>query len=393
MTNMNASQEPSLAQQNTNLTSLLTLRQQEFGARVARLETYLHSDPENQPLLLDAFTTALHAAFFEKAEQFLKSALSIGVDASAWQFRCTNLYIAQGRYAEAEAILQDLQQHQGKNLAISHNMAFIRFQQVDYEAALAVLDAVIDIEASTAVEEVNELQVLRFRCMHRLLKLDEAVAYAIHLEKIQHLSAEAAGVASLIAVDAGQLDLAANWARLALAIVPEQVEALVANATVALSQKNTEVSRHFLLRALAKNSVDGRILSLLGFTEMYDLKIDQALSYLQSAVVYMPDHIGTHLGLGWLYFIQKDLESAQAEFETALALDHNFSESHGAIAVIAATQNEIEKARLHIELALRLDKANLSAPYAQAILSGEANDAEAIKRLAQRLLKNRFKAS
>ncbi|MFZ6747085.1 hypothetical protein ACO0LC_28025 [Undibacterium sp. JH2W] len=379
-----------MAQQNTNVASSQTLRQQELGARVTRLENYLQSDPENQNLLLDAFTTALHAALFEKAEQFLKIALSIGVDAPAWQFRCTNLYIAQRRYAEAEAILQELQQDQGKHLAISHNLAFIRFQQADYVAALAVLDTVIDIEASTAVEDVSDLQVLRLRCMHRLLQLDEAVAFALHQEKVQRLSAQAAGVASLIAVDAGQLDLAANWARLALAVEPEQVEALVANATVALSQRNTEASRHFLLRALTKNPVDGRILSLLGFTEMYDFKIEQALPYLQGAVVHMPDHIGTHLGLGWLYFIQKDLESARIEFETALALDRNFSESHGAIAVIAATQNDVEKARLHIELALRLDKANLSAPYAQAILSGEANDAEAIKRLAQRLLKNRF---
>ncbi|MFZ6778070.1 tetratricopeptide repeat protein [Undibacterium sp. Ji83W] len=326
---------------------------------------------------------------FSKAEQFLAVAQSRQTDAAAWQFRASNLYLAQGRLQDAQVVLIGLEELQGPHPSIIHNLAYIYFQKNDFTAALALLDKGLN-DTGNNVQDISQLQVLWLRCMHRSLKLEEALEYALQQQKLNRLSDQATGIASLVAVDLGNMELAATWARQALESHPEQVEALVANATVALAQKNTDLSRECLLRALTKNATDGRVLSLLGFTEMYDMKIDQALPYLQDAVVYMPKHIGTHLGLGWLYFIQRDLDAASAEFETALALDRNFSESHGAIAVIAATQNQIEKAEQHIELALRLDKSNFSAPYAQAILSGETNDAEAIKRLAQRLMKNRF---
>ena len=391
MTNKTATQENTLIPQNA-LTEVQTIRQQELGARVARLESYLSSDPDNNVLLVDAFETALQAALFSKAEQFLADAQSRQTDTTAWQFRASNLYLAQGRLQDAQAVLISLEELQGPHPAIIHNLAFICFQKNDFAGALELLGNVLDNVGHT-VQDISQLQVLWLRCMHRLLRLEEALEYALQQQKVNRLSDQAAGIASLVAVDLGNMELAATWARQALASNPEQVEALVANATVALSQKNTDLSRQCLLRALTKNATDGRVLSLLGFTEMYDMKIDQALPYLQDAVVYMPKHIGTHLGLGWLYFIQKNLDAASAEFDAALALDRNFSESHGAIAVIAAMQNQVEKAEQHIELALRLDKTNFSAPYAQAILSGEANDAEAIKRLAQRLMKNRFNAN
>ncbi len=371
------------------LTEVQTIRQQELSARVGRLESYLSSDPDNNALLVDAFETALQAALFIKAEQFLTYAQSRQFDTVGWQFRASNLYLAQGRFKEAQAVLISLQELHGSDPAIIHNLAYIYFQQNDFAGALEQLGNVLDDTGHT-IQDISQLQVLWLRCMHRSHRLEEALDYVLRQKKLNRLSDQAAGVASLIAVDLGNMELAAMLAKQALLRDPEQVEALVANATVALAQKNTDLSRKCLLRALTKNSTDGRVLSLLGFTEMYDMKIEQALPYLQNAVAYMPEHIGTHLGLGWLYFIQRDLHAANAEFETALALDRNFSESHGAIAVIAAMQNQVEKAEQHIELALRLDKANFSAPYAKAILSGEANDAEAIKRLAQRLMKNRF---
>lgn len=389
MTNKVAGQEETLIAPNAP-SVVQTARQQELSARVARLESYLNSDPDNNVLLIDAFETALQAGLFSKAEQFLALAQSRQADLAAWQFRASNLYLAQGRLQDAQAILLSLEERLGAHPAISHNLAYICFQQNDFAGALTILDKVIFQEAGSVIENIGQLPVLWLRCMHRSFRLEEAFNYALQQQGLNRLEDQAAGIASLVAVDMGQMELAASWARQALVTDPDHIEALVANATVALSQKNTDLSRQCLMRALVKNPTDGRILSLLGFTDMYDMKIDQALPNLQKAVVYMPEHIGTHLGLGWLYFIQRDLAAANVEFETALGLDRNFSESHGAVAVIAAMQNQVEKAELHIELALRLDRTNFSAPYARAILSGEAHDVEAVKRLAQRLMKNRF---
>ncbi|HSW18711.1 MAG TPA: tetratricopeptide repeat protein, partial [Ramlibacter sp.] len=102
-----------------------------------------------------------------------------------------------------------------------------------------------------------------------------------------------------------------------------------------------------------------------------------------------PSHIGTWHGLGWTQLLLQDLDGARASFETALELDRNFAENHGGLAVILALQKQAQAAREHIELAQRLDRANLSSRYAQALLSGEAQDTQAIQRLAQRLLGGR----
>jgi hypothetical protein len=76
-------------------------------------------------------------------------------------------------------------------------------------------------------------------------------------------------------------------------------------------------------------------------------------------------------------------------FENALALDRNFAESHGGLAVVFALQSQAHKAQEYAEVALKLDRNNISGRYAQALLSGEIKDTETLQRLARRLLSSR----
>jgi Flp pilus assembly protein TadD len=100
----------------------------------------------------------------------------------------------------------------------------------------------------------------------------------------------------------------------------------------------------------------------------------------------LPDHIGTWHGLGWSQLIQRQMSSARNSFEMALALDRNFAESHGGLAVVLALENNAQGARESAERALRLDPANLSGRFAQAILQGEVSNPQAFESLARRLL-------
>jgi Tfp pilus assembly protein PilF len=63
-----------------------------------------------------------------------------------------------------------------------------------------------------------------------------------------------------------------------------------------------------------------------------------------------------------------DVAGAATAFEQALALDRNFGETHGGLAVIAALQGRHEEARESIKRALRLDRQAMSAQYAEMLL-------------------------
>ena len=65
--------------------------------------------------------------------------------------------------------------------------------------------------------------------------------------------------------------------------------------------------------------------------------------------------------MAWCNLMKKDLAAAQQNFEAAMALDRNFGETHGGLAVVLALQGRREEAKLSIERALRLDPQSLSA--------------------------------
>lgn len=363
------------------------------AGRLHSLEGFLQHDPHNQNLLAHTFDAALAAGDLARAESLLGTAREQGYSTPAWTFRAVNLLLARKRPQDARDLLLELQVAQGEHPAVAHNLAYCDFIQGDYAACSQRLRPWVDgtepLPVPLDVPQLAALQVLWLRAMHRQTLLDEAWAWVQAQLERNNLSAPAAGVASLLAVDADHMESVKVLAEAALAQDPLQMEALVARATIALAERDVTLARKLLDAALRHNAVDGRTLSALGFTELLSSNLPQARHWLEQSVSYMPGHIGTWIGLGWTRFLQQDLAGARQCFEHALALDRNFGESHGSLAVVQALAGERDDARLSIDRALGLDKSNLSARYAQALLAGEAGDAQAIHRLARRLLGGR----
>lgn len=69
-----------------------------------------------------------------------------------------------------------------------------------------------------------------------------------------------------------------------------------------------------------------------------------------------------------------------------MALDRNYGESHGGVAVVAALLGRNSDAKASIQRALRLDPESLSAKYAQMVLSGVTNDPDKFRKLALRII-------
>lgn len=369
--------------------------------RFDRLWQFLAQDPHNPALMADTFDAALAAgAWAEAATLIERGTHALGAhdatQAAAWRFRQATLLLAQRAYDEAQQVLEALAASEGPHPAIAHDLAWIAFCTQDYASCRARLAPWIESpEYTAAPEALVPLHCLWLRTLHRLGAHEDALTWA----RLQPaLSPAAAGVASLIAVDAADFALAQRWSDAALAQPDPSHEALVARATVALSQRDAHTAQRLLDVAMQRHPNDGRTLSALAFLALQTLDLATARQRFEIAVQRLPEHIGTWHGLGWTCLMQQDFTQARSAFETALALDHNFAESHGALAVALVlgsahtgqmTNALREDASASIERALRLDRSCLSARYAQALLNGEVNDAAAIRRLAERLIGGR----
>jgi Tfp pilus assembly protein PilF len=361
--------------------------------RLDRLESYLRQDPDNTRLLGDTFEAALQAGELARAELHLQHAQAVGgVPQQIWVLHEAHLRLAQHRWDEAELCLQHLAA--GADVSaelravLAHDLAYVALQRGDFE--IGVLQLAPSVEALPPNEPLDPaLQLLWLRLLHRLQRREQALTWAGARWDAKTLAPAAAGAASLIALDADDAPRSLLWAEHALKHDGQQLEALVSRATVALGQNNPVLARQMLGQALQQNTADGRVLSALGFADLLERRFDEARATFMQAVKEMPGHIGTWHGLGWTLLLLNDLTGAHQSFQTALALDRNFSENHGGLAIILALQQRKAEAEQAIERALRLDRSSVSARYAETILKGEAHDLKAIRRLATRVLGGR----
>jgi tetratricopeptide (TPR) repeat protein len=270
---------------------------------------------------------------------------------------------------------------------VLHNLAWIAFQDGRYQDCadtLAPRLQDLDHPASAALAR------LWLRALHHAGQVDQAVAWACAADARQQLPAAAAGVASLAALDADQLERAGQWAARALEqATPDDrpIEALVTQSSLALARQDAAQARMQARAALQISPRDGRAWSAHAMADLLAGDLPTALAHFDNALATMPGHIGTWHGKAWAQLLSSDLPGAQRSFTSALDLDRNFAESHGGLAVALALLGRTEEALQHIERALRLDAFNLSGRYAQAILGGEIRDLESFQALAKRLLR------
>lgn len=356
-------------------------------SRLPRLLAFLDTDPDNLLLRADAFETALEAGAFDIARAQLDAARAATPAAPSpeWRMREANLEIAQSRFEHAEALLLSMQDAFGHHPAISQNLGFIALHRGQAATCLDLLAEWAEVPPASPV--LPSLQALWLRALHHLGQLERALDWARRRQASGDLHAEAQGVASLLALDANETVLAKSWAEQALAAQPMLHEAMLTHATLLLGERNSAAAKDVALDILAHHPHSGRAWSALGLAQMLDMNLPSARPSLEQAVRWMPGHVGTWHGLAWACFLTKDYAGAQHAFEEALARNHNFSETHGGLAAIAAATGQRAAAEEHLRRAFGLDERCMTAQYARAILDGALGDEKAIHALARKIMR------
>ena len=362
-------------------------------SRLATLENYLRQDPDNASLLLEAFDAALAEGALDAAEFHLTNAGALGQGSWRWRLNRIHLELARHRWDAATALIGALRAEADLPVelaaVLAHDLAHVLFQQERTNEAIAALEPVLRAAGADA-PLAAATQALWLRLLHRAERLDDAVAWARAREERGALAPDALGPAALLALDTGDFERGARWARLGLAVERPSAEALVAASAVSLAMRDGPGAERFARRALALNGDDGRSWSALGLAQMFLGRLPEACASLERAAPGIAHHVGTWLALGWAQLFVGRVDDAIRTFEHALALDRNFAECHGGLAAARAHRGERALAQEGIERALRLDRACASAHYAQLVLEGRGTPASGeVERLAQRLLAGR----
>lgn len=358
--------------------------------RLQRLEGFLEHDPANPSLLLDAFETARQLRDWPQAARYADRATSQWSD-PLWKLRAGEVALAQLNWDAAEkwldAALSDLASGDDLRCAAEHQLAEVMLHTGRPEAGIALISS--RFEGDGAASAAPAAQVLWLRLLHRVSRLQEVVDCAQLWESAGLLSPFAAGVTSLAALDLDRSELAERLAQAALKSGHRPLEALISLGSVCLGRADAGAASALLSEALKLNAHDGRSWAMFAFAGLLEQQFDQAIVRFETALTYMPDHVGTWHGLGWALIQQPNLARAKQVFEQALEMDRNFAESHGGLAVVLALAGDVAAATSAMETARRLDRNSVAARYAAAVLAGDHLDIQRLRQLAARALAGR----
>lgn len=339
-------------------------------SRLDRLLPLLDADPSNLALLADAAETALAEQRPDTAAELLERYAAI----APLPPRETNLAglaaLQTKRYDRAAALFGELVESGVDDPAVRFNLAWACAMDKQFDRALELLDD----DLARALPQAAMLQV---QLLHDRGEFDDAAARARDYVEIHPSYAPLMAAVSVLALDVEDAELAAACA----AKGGEHPDALTTLGTLALGDERATEALDLFDRALDRNSQVPRAWVGRGLARLLTGQSPDAAADIDRGAEMFGDHLGSWIAAGWAHFVNKDLASARARFETALELDDTFAETHGSLAVLDLLEGNVEGAREKSEIALRLDRQCYSAALARSLLAAGAGDEATARRI------------
>lgn len=344
--------------------------------RLTQLREFLRQDPANDLLAIELIDALLAAGEPNEAQHVIDAAPDAWLVRPEFLFRAGRCALARADYAAAIEPLRMMLDSGVDEPGVRHDLAYALLGNGDIDAAEAVLAPLVP--QSVAIPSIG---LLHSRVLHYRRCFDDAALILEAIVSDYPDNAQAWGLLALIEVDRTGTDAAAFAAGRALAISPNEPDALAAAGTLGLMRFDADVSYDAFSHLLASQPHNGRALAGAGEALLLKGDPNAARPLLEKASRAMPEHLGTWHALAWSALLEGDLGAAQSAFAAALAADRNFGESHGGIALVHAVRGEFDDARQGIRVAMRLDAGGRNARYAQSLVwrsEGREREAEAM---------------
>lgn len=340
------------------------------SVRLERLLGFLERDPANLPLLADAAGAAFDDRAFDLSAELIDRYGRISAPPVALRNLAGLVALARRDFAGAETQFAALMADGHDEPPVRFNLAWARAMQDDHEGALALLD-----EQVAAVS--HRAAALKVQMLHHLGRFEEALACGRDLAERFPDNQPLMGALATVAMDADEAELAIHYAQRA----GDNAEGLAVQGMFVLNDGDPAASLAMFDRALALSPANprawvGKGLGLLAAGDPL-----AGAEAIDRGAEMFGDHLGSWIASGWAHFAGGDLGAARARFEHALALDPNFAESHGGLAVLALLDGRVEEARRHSDIALRLDRQSLGGALSKSMLLEQGGDPQAAERI------------
>ncbi|MEQ1809112.1 MAG: tetratricopeptide repeat protein, partial [Terricaulis sp.] len=285
------------------------------------------------------------------------------------------VFMQKQDFASACEVFSALQAAHPGDPALRFNYAWSLAMGKDFDGALQLLDSA----TSQALPQAAALQV---ELMHNQGLFLEAGELARSLIERHPNHSGLLAAASVLAIDNEDLDAAVDYARRA----GDHPDALTTLGVLALDTDRGGEAASLFARALEQKSTSPRAWIGSGLSRMLSGDHAAAAHDLTHGAEIFATHVGSWIGAGFAHLLAGDLAKARLMFERALALDHNFAESHGSLAVIDVLEGNIADARRGAETARRLDGASFSAALASALIASADQRPELAQMIIEKAL-------
>nr|WP_301334446.1 tetratricopeptide repeat protein [Solimonas sp. SE-A11] len=354
------------------------------ATRLQRLRGFLQADPGNLRLVQDAAAVARDLRDLDAEREILGSGLAHHPEDAALGHTLGVNALERRDFRNAAICFDTLLAAGHEHPAIRYNLAFAQFYAGFPQAAI---DALADFSDADWAQ-LPQAHKLFAQAAHYVD--DEGLQRTIlHLQKylaVKDDDAEAHGLLALALFDDNLAEEAEQRIQATLQRRPDEPHALLAQGGLALERQDHRQAAESFDAVLRQQPQNGRAWSGRAFAHMLNLDFTPAQEAFLKAVEHMPDHIGTWHGLAWLRIMNNDLAGAQQSLDKAMALDRNFGDTHGSMAVIAALQGRTDEAKLMARRGRGLNPQSFSARYAESLLLARFGEREQASEVVRKLL-------
>lgn len=340
------------------------------ASRLESLLGFLKRDPGNLHLIGDAASAAFDAEDGDTALELLERYSSI----QPLPDNLLNLKglatMAKQDYAGAATVFEELRTRAPEDPVLKFNLAWARSMMESWQEALDLLD---DRTLSASPRAPS----LKIHVMHHLDLYDEALAAGEVLAQRFPDDQALMGALATLALDAEKPDLGRAYA----ARAGKTAEGCAALGFLALGDQEDERSLALFDEALAAQPANPRAWVGKGLGLLAAGNAVEGSKAIDRGAELFGDHIGSWIASGWARFARGDNAGARQSFERATAIDANFSECHGGLAVIDLMDGNIAEAQRRCDIALRLDKKSFGGALAKTLLLAKSGRPEAAQRV------------
>jgi tetratricopeptide (TPR) repeat protein len=355
----------------------------ETAARLERLRGFLEADPKNTGLLVEAADLAMQLGLAKDAHAWVERALSAIPEDPHLLARLASAKLALGEIPAALELLEPLVKANETEPALRYNYGYALLRAGRYAEARDALAAIVD-----EPEAPPATRPLLVRALHHLGELEAAIEHAGKQAAAHPDDPAAAGMLSLLYVDASDWAEARRWSERALKGQPGNLDALLTAGTIAMADEKEDEAQRIFEKALEAAPRNGRAWLGLGTAAMMRFDVPTARKHFERALEDMPGHVDTMNALAWSQMLGKEYEAARATLERSLAINRNVGNTHGALAMLAAFQGRWDEAEAHGKRARGLDPESFGGRMVEVMKMQSAGQGE----LARQKIEAGFKA-